>query len=56
MSDMTSMKISKDTWQRLNRRKQPGDSFDDVVQRLLDDVEASDDDNGGSMPEPAVAD
>jgi predicted CopG family antitoxin len=31
------IKVSEDTWQELNRRKTPGDTFDDVVVRLLDD-------------------
>lgn len=30
------IRVSKDNWERLNARKQPGDSFDDVVERLLD--------------------
>ena len=34
--DVTTVKVSTDTWKRLNRRKGPGDSFDDVIEQLLD--------------------
>lgn len=33
--DRTSIQISLGTWRGLNQRKEPGDSFDDVIQRLL---------------------
>lgn len=33
--DVTSIEIKKSTWRTLNRQKDPGDSFDDVIQRLL---------------------
>lgn len=37
MSDTTTIEIRRDTWQELNRRKEgPGDTFDDVVTRLLE--------------------
>lgn len=36
MSDTTTIEIRRETWQELNRRKRgPGDTFDDVVSRLL---------------------
>lgn len=36
--DITSIQVSKETWRELNARKQaPDDTFDDVVQRLLDE-------------------
>lgn len=35
----TSIQIETTTWKRLNMRKEPGDTFDDVVNRLLDDTE-----------------
>lgn len=38
--DITTVKVSKDTWRRLNIRKTPGDSFDDVIADLLEQVEA----------------
>jgi len=31
----TTVQIQAETWQELNRRKKPGDTFDDVIQRLL---------------------
>lgn len=41
MTDQTvTIRVKEDTWERLNRRKTAGDSFDDVVRRLLDTVEA----------------
>lgn len=33
--DVTSIEIKKSTWKELNQQKEPGDSFDDVIQRLL---------------------
>jgi len=30
------IRVSEDNWERLNARKRPGDSFDDVIERLLD--------------------
>lgn len=38
-SENTSIQIKKDTWKRLNMRKEPGDTFDDLVNRLLDATE-----------------
>lgn len=37
------IRVADETWSRLNSRKQPGDSFDDVISRLLDKTEESDD-------------
>lgn len=37
--DVTTIQISVETWQELNRRKEPGQSFDDVIQELLAQVE-----------------
>jgi predicted CopG family antitoxin len=39
MSETTNIRIGVDTWKRLNNRKGPGDSFDDVIAALLDEVE-----------------
>lgn len=36
MPDDTTVRISRDTWRRLNRRREPGDSFEDVIDRVLD--------------------
>lgn len=46
MPDSTTIQIGINTWQVLNTRKQPGDSFDDVIQRLLEQVETRGDDRG----------
>lgn len=42
----THIRVTEETWSRLNKRKKPGDSFDDVISRVLDeaDAESSDDD------------
>jgi predicted CopG family antitoxin len=31
----TNIQVKRDTWKELNLRKEPGESFDDVIQRLL---------------------
>jgi len=31
------IRVTEETWRKLNRLKRPGDSFDDVLQRLLAD-------------------
>lgn len=36
VGDPTTIKIRRDTWDELDRRKRPGDSHDDVINRLLD--------------------
>jgi len=41
--ETTTIQINVDVWQRLNSRKQPGDSFNDVLDRLLDDSGHSED-------------
>lgn len=33
------IRVTDETWQRLNTRKTPGDTFDDVIMDLLDEVE-----------------
>jgi predicted CopG family antitoxin len=35
----TTTKIKHSTWKRLHERKQPGDSFDDVINRVLNKAE-----------------
>lgn len=43
MAEKTSIEVSLETWQNLNQRKRrPGESFDDVIQRLLTDEPDSD--------------
>lgn len=39
---MATISIDEDVWQDLNKRKEPGDSFNDVVERLLEEVESND--------------
>ena len=34
-NDITTVKVSRETWQDLNSRKTPGDSFDDIIQQLI---------------------
>jgi len=37
--DDVNIRIKEDTWKRLNHRKEPNDSFDDVLERVLDDLD-----------------
>ena len=39
MPEDTNIRIKTDTWDRLRRRKSPGESFDDVIQNLLSEAE-----------------
>lgn len=39
MSERTTVNVSRDTWKRLTMRKEPGDTYDDVISELLDQVE-----------------
>ena len=41
--DITTIQVTEDTWRELNRRKGPGDTFDDVIQELLAEVRESQD-------------
>lgn len=34
----TNIKLDDSTWKRLNKRKEPGDTFDDVVVRFLNET------------------
>jgi len=38
MSEKTTILISKELWKRLHNRKQCGDSFEDVINKLLEEV------------------
>jgi predicted CopG family antitoxin len=49
-TDRTTVNVKNETWKRLMLRKEPGDSFDDVIQSLLDDVEDCEDENGQEVP------
>lgn len=47
MSEDTSIRIKVDTWKRLNERKSlPNESFDDVINDLLDKAEQLEDAEG----------
>ena len=39
MSSKTTIQIEKEVWERLNARKKHGESFNDVLERLLDETE-----------------
>lgn len=41
------IRVTEKTWKELNQLKGPGDSFDDVIQRLLEEDEA---DEGNGIP------
>jgi len=49
--DTTTIQIRVETWQALNSRKTPDDSFDDVIQDLLQSVEGSE----GSQSHDTIA-
>lgn len=36
MSETTTIHVRDETWRRLDERKDRGESFDDVIQQLLD--------------------
>ena len=38
MPDKTTIQVDQETWKRLYMRKQPGESYDSVIQRLLDET------------------
>lgn len=45
-SDKTTVTVDNETWKRLTLRKEPGDSFDDVIRGLLDEADKQDEKNG----------
>lgn len=38
----TTIQVSDEMWSELNSRKQPGDTFEDVLWRLVEEAEQSD--------------
>ena len=44
--DSTTVQVSTETWKELNGRKQPGESFDDVIRRELGLGDEADEPNG----------
>lgn len=47
MPESTTIRVTHDTWRELHQRKGPGDSMNDVIQRLL-----ADEDNSTPTPTP----
>jgi len=39
MGDDTTIRVQRSTWRELHERKEPGDSMDDVLSSLLDEIE-----------------
>lgn len=39
--ETTTVTVRKETWKRLHLRKEPGDSFDDVISELIEIAEES---------------
>jgi len=37
MSSETQIRVSNENWKRINRAREPGETFDDALQRLLTD-------------------
>jgi len=50
----THIRVSEETWTELNKRKRPGDSFDDVIRRVLE--ESDDVETDGGLPIASLAD
>lgn len=46
------IRVTEETWSELNQRKRPGDSFDDVLQRILN--EAEEDEGNPRMAAPTA--
>lgn len=46
----THIRVTEDTWAALNARKRPGDSFDDVIQRLLEEGGDTADEESDKFP------
>lgn len=44
--DKTFIQISRTTWERLNKMKKAGDSFDDLIVELLDKNETNEKKDG----------
>lgn len=44
----THIRVTTDTWKQLNSQKEPGESFDDVLQRLL--AERDEEVDRGNLP------
>lgn len=53
--DDTSIRIKNSTWKRLNDRKEPGVSFDDIINELLDKVEEKEGNSTQTPEKPMMA-
>jgi len=40
--EKTTIEVSEKTWKELNAMKDPGESFDDVIGRILEDIKNED--------------
>lgn len=49
-----TIRVTPENWQRLNGLKEPGESFDDVITRLLEEDQNSDDESGKRNPATPV--
>lgn len=54
--DDVNIRIKRDTWKRLHNRKEPGDSFNDVLQRLIEESEESGEKGNPTRMTPETAD
>lgn len=36
MSEKTTIQVSNQTWKRLNEQRNPGESFDDIINSMLE--------------------
>ena len=54
--EVTTIELKRSTWKALNQRKEPGDTFDDVVRELLGEATTTPpsrvEEPGRSQPEP----
>jgi predicted CopG family antitoxin len=46
--DSTNIQVQRDTWKELMMRKEPGDTFDDVIQELLQIAEEHEENENGN--------
>jgi predicted CopG family antitoxin len=47
--DDVNIRIKRETWRELHNRKTPGDSFDDVIRRVLDEHDKLTDAEGNAV-------
>jgi predicted CopG family antitoxin len=50
----THIRVTGETWKKLNQRKEPGESFDDVLQRLIAESEERSTEEGNRSRTPAA--